>query len=163
MMFKFNIHSFVDVITNSSTVIYVYQDDIKATKELVQEILNLMGITDKTPDDIFYYGVFCKDDVYLERIDDDELPEGYIKVDWSSPDHKEIEKKNEKWLNDIKLSIMKGESEKPEWMKDVEDGSDWFDPDRYLHLIPKEEKFKELGERIEKFICSPSHEGGRDG
>jgi len=42
--FKIAIHSIVEVITNSSTVIYTYQGgSLEPAKELIKEVLKLMG------------------------------------------------------------------------------------------------------------------------
>lgn len=48
------IHSFIDVITNSSTEIYVRAGDhtVVAAKELVESILRA-GVSNKTCDDLF--------------------------------------------------------------------------------------------------------------
>ncbi len=138
---RINIHSIVDVITNSSTTIFTYQNSIKEAKELVAEMLSLMG-SDETPDDVFYYGLFYDDDYhYIERAEDQgvEIPEG----------------KEDKWLEDLKISIMTGEIERPEWMdyEDEIDGEGLADH-LYLELIPKDEKYKTLGRNIEKLLCS---------
>jgi len=158
-MIKVKIHSVVDVITNSSTVIYTYQDSVKEAKALVQELLNLTGEKDKSPDDVFFYGVFCDDDRYLEG---DNLPDECPTVDWSSDKRKEHQEAQNLWFENLKLSIIKGEIEKPGWMDSCEDGYDW-DPDRYLNLIPKDERYAELGKKIESLLCSPTSDGGRDG
>ncbi len=142
-MIKFKIHSVVDVITNSSTTIYTFQNSIKQTKELVQEVINLMGI-DKTPDDVFYYGVFAEDDGYL---DNGECPENF--------------KSGE--LEALKMSIMKGDTEKPEWMKQCEDNDGEYGPSLDLCLIIRDEKYKSLGVKIENLLSSVDADGGFDG
>ena len=54
---KFKMHSMVDVITNSSTVIYTYQDGcLNPAKELINEVLKLEG-SDKNADDLFEFEV----------------------------------------------------------------------------------------------------------
>ena len=148
MIYKILIHSMVDLITNSSTTIFTYQDSIQEAKELVQEILNLLDITDKKPDDIFYYGVFCEEWRYYEN--EDYCPEDIQDV--------------ETVLGLIE-SILKGEIEKPEWMKKVEKEESWsvYHPDTYLHLTEKEEKYRPLAQKILKFLNSPSHKGCYDG
>lgn len=147
-MIIIKIHSVVDVITNSSTVIYTYQNSIKETKGLVEEILKIANITDKTPDDIFYYGVFCDNERYLES---DDSP-----GDFSYND--------EEKLNALKLSIMKGELEHPEWMNWVEDGDgDSWAPDSYLHLIVKDERFQGIADEIKRLLNSIGADGGSDG
>lgn len=166
-MIKIKIHSIVDVITNSSTVIYTYQNSIKEAKELVQEVLDIAGITDKTPDDIFYYGIFCDKDRYFEAEHED-FPKDCPEIDYSTPYNSEerraIYAAQDKWLGDIKLSIMKGEIEKPNWMVDAEEEDyDGWSPDSYLYLVPKDNKFKGLADKISKLLGSVSADGGRDG
>lgn len=53
-----NIHSFVDLITNSSSEIYVYASNgtIKSVKELINNLLKGVG-SDKTADDLFTFDV----------------------------------------------------------------------------------------------------------
>ena len=57
------IHSFVDVITNSSTVIYVQSTEstIKTAKELIEKLLKAAGVT-KSVDELF--------DIYIKRDED---------------------------------------------------------------------------------------------
>ncbi len=62
-MIKCKFHSIVDVITNSSTVIFTYQNSVSASKELVAEILKMSG-SSLSPDDVFYYGTFLDEDEY---------------------------------------------------------------------------------------------------
>ena len=115
---KIKFHSIVDVITNSSTVIYTYQNSVSEAKELVQAILDLAG-EKVSPDDVFYYGVFCDDDRYF---DSEDLPS-------DCPAWESGGKDQEAWLENLKLSILKGEIKKPDWMKDCESDDDYWDPD----------------------------------
>lgn len=51
--FKINLHSIIDLITNSSTEIYTYSDgSLAACKEMINEFLMVMQI-DQTCDDLF--------------------------------------------------------------------------------------------------------------
>jgi len=160
---KFFMHSCIDVITNSSTVIYTYQDSEQETKALVTEVLKLIGITDKTADDIFFYGVFCEEDRYLES---DCLPDDSPKVtgDWGSDEYKESSEKQVKWLDELQLNIMMGTMEKPQWMVDIEEGDDygWF-PSTNLCLVTKDKKFSDLANKISFLLNSVSADGGRNG
>ena len=154
-MNKIIIHSSVDVITNSSTVIYMYQNSIDQVKELIQATFDLHDIKDMTPDDIFYYGVFCDNETYLDAFeyDHEDLPTD-IPDDWRSRDE---------WMSNLKLSIMKGDVQKPEWMEVREHEDDWWDPSTYLHLEPKKGKYKSLANSILAVLNSVSADGGRDG
>ena len=163
-MIKVKFHSMVDVITNSSTVIYTYQNSVTEAKELVQEVLNLMG-EDLTPDDVFYYGVFCDNDRYAdyveEETDEDEyedFPKYTEGCDWE-----ELGKEQKKWMDDLKLSIIKGDIKKPEWMSNVEDGGDYWDPDTYLYMLPKDKRFANLADKMSRLLNSVTVDGGRDG
>ena len=153
---KFKIHSIVDLITNSSTVIFTYQDSVGEAKELVNEMLKLSGVEDKNADDIFYYGVFCASRRYL---DSEDLPSNCpTDKDWSTKNELQVE-----WLETIILSIMKNEIEEPEWMMDCEKGNGYeWDPDTYLCLVPKEEKYEKFGDKIKSLLGSVSADGGRD-
>ena len=204
-MLKVKIHSMVDVITNSSTVIYTYQDSVKEAKELVQEVLSLSGIPDMTPDDVFYYGVFCDDDIYCDCVSDhisdndewacSECDKEYdeqksfcskcgskvvnnAEVDVFIEQHRKIwtisfahdsdegkaqRQAEDEWMNDLKLSIVKGEADKPEWMtKAEEDEYGYNGASTTLYLLPKEERFNGLGEKISKLLGSVGAEEGSE-
>jgi len=159
-MFKLNIHSIVDVITNSSTVIYTYQNSTEEAKELLQEILNLMG-EEKEVDDLFNMGVFLSDDSYYEGhlaedVDEENMPEDYPTEDW---------KAQGRYFTDLKEKILKGEVEKPEWMKNAEEKETWsgYAYPTSLHIIPKDEKYNGLIKKILAFLNSLHHEAFRDG
>jgi len=169
-MIKLKLHSVVDVITNSSTVIYTYQNgSVTPAKELVNEVLKLQGITDKTADDVFYYGVFCEDDVYFNVLDERgrDKPEDYPNVSgsWGSTERTESEALRQKWFDDIVMKIMKGEMTQPEWMDEAETAHGWSEwaPNSYLTLVPKDEKYNDLGNKIKALLNSVDADGGRDG
>ena len=141
-------------------------------KELVQELLNLTGETDKKPDDIFYYGVFAEDDYYMEQlgdgddidddIDDEEgAPE--VTAEYDTPEHEKQTKKREEWLLNFKISIIKGEKEKPEWMERAETNYDDFEVDTELNLIVKDEKYAKFGKKVQKLLNGITADGYRDG
>jgi hypothetical protein len=164
-MIKIKIHSMVDVITNSSSVIYTYQNSDTAAKELIQEVLNLAGITDKTPDDLFLFGVFCDDDIYLES---ENLPDDYPEIDYDNTEYGSDERKaqtkiRDQWLDDIKTNIMSGKILKPEWMAETESRDEEWDPDTYLCIIVKDEKYANLATKIKSLLNSVDVDGGWDG
>jgi len=166
-MITIPIHSIVDLITNSSTTIFSYQNSVNQAKELVQEMLNLSGITDKSPDDIFYYGVFCEEDRYLEHLDEIEDREDIdfpdVTAEYGTDEYKEQTKKQVDAFNNLKLSIMKGEVESPSWMNDAEVDDDSWSPSSYLTLVPKEDKYEVFGTKIKSLLNSIDSDGGRDG
>jgi len=159
---KLSIHSIVDVITNSSTVIYTWQNSVKEAKELLQEILALEGEAKKV-DDLFYLGVFLSENggyaEYLsERVneEEEEYSEGYPIDDY---------KKQDEYIDVLKEKIMKGEVSKPGWMKGAESKENdmGFTKDTSLNIIPIDERYSGLVEKMKKFLNSPSCDGGRDG
>ena len=132
---KIKLHSSVDLITNSSTVIFTYSDgSLAAVKELVNEMLKVFG-KEKTFDDIFYAQVLP--DEYNE---DKDLPENY----------KELE-----------VQYIKGEIEKQDWMENSE-RYDYCSGDTSLYIIPKDEKYSELANKLLKYLYSTSHEATYD-
>ena len=164
-MFKVRIHSIVDLITNSSTVIFTYQNSIKETKALVQEVLKLSG-SDLDPDDVFWYGEFCEEDTYLDYIDEmEDKPEGWGErpygVKYGSDEYKSFQSLRSLWLEDIQLSIMKGATQ-PDWMNNAEEGYDW-NPDTLLTLVVKDAKYTDLAAKIKALLGSVGADGGRDG
>jgi hypothetical protein len=167
---KLKMHSLVDVITNSSTVIYTYQDGCeKPAKELINEMLKLTGETTKTAEDLFYFGVFLDDDSrYLEYACDHGI-EGvpYPDYTWDDPKRKEYEAANDKWVTDIQTSILKGEIERPDWFNRASEAPDYgWEPDTVLWIEPKEgtdAKYAEFIQKISTLLNSVSADGGRDG
>lgn len=69
---RIQLHSFVDVITNSSTVIYCQCNDkaVDSTKEMINEFLKVAG-SDKTADDLFTFKLE-KEDCYCEEDEKDD-------------------------------------------------------------------------------------------
>jgi len=174
--FKLNFHSVVDVITNSSTVIYTYQDGCeKPAKELIDEMLKLSGETEKKANDIFYFGVFCNEDRYMDYIDEeyeddggenDELGDLPPKIvgEWGTHEYKKSQSDLELWFKKLQLSIMKGETVRPDWMNRAEEARDYgWRPSTYLVLVPKEEKYAEFGHKLSKLLNGVDADGGRDG
>lgn len=137
MFLVFDPHSFVDVITNSSTVIYTYhgQDTIQSFKELVNEFLVSVGRPDLTVDDLFYYDIFPDlDDVLAYK--DGFVPtiENYRKIAESG--------------------------EKPEWLQELFDISigSGLNIQTRLYVFPKSTQYKDLATKFIDFLDSPQHE-----
>jgi len=86
---KVPIHSFVDTITNSSTVIYVqpHENTIEMAKELINTILK-MACMDKTADELFRFSIIPGDEytfleMYTEEICNNiaqEFPDEFAKM-----------------------------------------------------------------------------------
>lgn len=98
-------HSFIDVITNSSTEIFVstHGKTIEYAKELINDLLKVAG-SEKTADDLFEFkiekGLSMQDDVdyevYKDEIDDDEKKwigenDKYDEAVWTEYDYNDNE------------------------------------------------------------------------
>lgn len=120
MEIKIKVHSFIDVITNSSTEIYVSADQgtIKAIKALIDNILKLGNSTLKA-DDLFTFEIYCEREreYYIGLLADnymsDEQYQEYKQIGYSVVENlvKEIEALDKK----------------PEWWKSFEDKYDYDD------------------------------------
>jgi hypothetical protein len=157
-MFKINIHSIVDVITNSSTTIYTYQDNVKEAKELLQEVLSLLGSKENV-DDVFGFGVFLDDtDYYIESLDERDDVDGWDDFNWEEKDI---------YISKLQLQIVKKEVHKPNWMieieKDMSEDSYEYAKGTSLHIHAKNDKFTSLAEKALAFLNSSTADGGFDG
>ena len=149
-MIIMKIHSIVDVITNSSTVIYTYQEDsIEPAKELVNEMLKLSGITDKTADDIFFfnvlYGLDILHDLYHNNID---------------PEYKDC---YDKFYSYITNCIQNNDI--PNWMTPNYSYYISYDLPRSteLYITAKEPQYQNLADKLLIFLNSPNMESRYDG
>jgi len=150
--FKIILHSSVDLITNSSTVIFTYSNgSIGAIRSLINEMLKVFGNEDKTFDDLFYADIFLSKNYYYYDGEFD-FPEDVTDRD--------------AFINDIKIKVLKGEIEKPKWMVKAEESNTHFEYFSYpsnLELLPKDKKYNELANKLLKYLYSTDHEATRDG
>jgi hypothetical protein len=161
-MIKINLHSVTDLITNSSTVIFTYSEGcIQPMKDMINEILKTFNVhgdsllKDLTCDDMFDAVIMC-DDTYayenwLEDKEPEDFPEG---VDENTDIGKLID------------DVAAGKIEKPKWFEEVEESEnhyDYYRPSTNLYLIPKDEKYRKMGNLIKAFLYSTEHEATRDG
>lgn len=144
------------------TITFIYSSEsVEAIKRLFTELRWVFGYT-LIPefDDMFYYGVFCKSVTYAnfnrwEKAQGEgiEVPEMLISV-CPTPSEREY------FVKSIIIEIIKGEIEKPEWMKYVEEEMSCnccnAAPSTFLTLIPKDEKYRILAARLLDFLYSPN-------
>ena len=154
-MIKINFHSVVNLITNSSTTIFTWQDDsLAVVKELVNEFFGVVGNNKVAFEDAFYAGVFADAYIYYEDAnffeDEDNEEKTSTRTEFNSV--KEVE--------DLIEDILTGKTEKPEWMTKVEEyeGSSYYTPDRYLYIKAKDVKYEKLANLLKKFLNSPDQE-----
>lgn len=154
---KIILHSSVDLITNSSTVIFTYSDgSFEAVKQLVDEMLKVFGYADKKFDDLFYADVFLSKNYYYYYEDENNNNFGFP-YDVKDEDA---------FINETKIKVLRKEIEKPEWMVNAENSEIHFDCYPFptaLEILPKDEKYNELANRLLKYLYSTTHKATRDG
>ena len=151
-MIKINFHSVVNLITNSSTTIFTWQDDSLAiVKELVNEFIGVIGDSKVTFEDAFYAGVFADAYTYYEDEDEDDTS---TRPEFNS--YEEVESLIE--------DILTGKIEKPEWMNRAEEKESYsyYEPNRYLYIKAKDAKYENIATLLKKFLNSPDHEASRN-
>ena len=138
------------------------QPSIEEAKKLIDTFLETFGILTLKADDLFYYGVFCSvnnyasydwHQLYMIGNVQFEIPPVFISVCST------IKEK----VNYVKMAInevLRGEIKKPEWMTFIEMETDngycSSQPSNFLRLLPKEEKYKKLGEQLIQYLYSPN-------
>ena len=134
------------------------QPSIEALEKLISDFCSTFGIVE-TIDDLFYYGVFCKPQNYANfKFDITEVYDFDIPYNITNCQAKEEEKIDyvEKLIN----QIMRKEITKPEWMKYVEMNASCNEynqaPSTFLQIIPKENQYKLLAQRLIEFLYSPN-------
>ena len=144
------------------TITFIYSSEsVEALKNLFTELRRVIGYT-TVPElnDMFYYGVFCKQNTYSnfngwEKAQGEgiEVPEMLTSV-CPTPSEKED------FVKRIIIEIIRGEIEKPEWLRYVEEETvcSCCDaaPSTFLTLIPKDEKYRILAARLLDFLYSPN-------
>lgn len=139
---------------------FIYSSNsIETLKDMLKEFFLVFNIPTVTPDDLFYYGVFCKDVTYAnykywnEAPITLEIPEALTSVCHTEADRLE-------YVHFITDKIMKGEIKKPEWMLyvEAEENCNEYDaaPSTFLYLIAKEGKYEKLATKILDFLYSPN-------
>jgi hypothetical protein len=151
IMEKLKLHSITDLITNSSTTIFTYSEgSIEPCKELINEILKLMG-EDKTCDDIFELSITKDNDSIRDLMDyqlEDYLePEEYAALNIPENDYK----KRNKRYDEILEEIQSGKVEEPEWYQEL---SEDIESDTDLNIKVKDAKYEKLAELVIKFLYS---------
>lgn len=149
-MFKMNIHSAVDVITNSSTVIYTRcEGSIAPAKQVIDEFLKAFNITG-TADDLFYIDTFL-DDAYMY--------EEYICEYWNSEQEEEdqidVSIVTIKWLEEQIKSVLRG-GKTPDWMDSAVDH--YEENSTCLYIEAKNPEHQKIGDRLVSFLNSSESE-----
>lgn len=137
---------------------YIYSSNsVEALKEMLKEFFLVFNIP-ATPEDLFHYGVFCKDSTYA-NYDWDDAPYSLEKPEQlTSPCQTEDARLD--YVHYITDLVVKGEIEKPKWMLHVEmeEVCNNYEaaPSTFLYLVPKEGKYETLATKILDFLYSPN-------
>ena len=148
------IHSFIDVITNSSTSVYVgcHDNSIKFAKELINDLLQAAG-SEATADGVFTFSIQADFDTERDKIYSD-LSEYYSEEELEGTDY--TAKNN--LAKAIFDKMISGEIEKSSnWGENYDD----YDTRTLIITSKTDDQFSiDLGSRIESIF---SIEGGYDG
>ena len=133
------------------------QPSIEALEKLISDFCSTFGIVE-TIDDLFYYGVFCKPQNYANFEFD--IKENYgFDIPYNIMNYQATEEKID-YVKKLINQIMKKEITKPEWMKYVEMNASCNEydqaPSTFLQIIPKENQYETLAQRLIEFLYSPN-------
>ena len=133
------------------------QPSIEALEKLISDFCSTFGIVE-TIDDLFYYGVFCKPQNYANFEFD--IKENYgFDIPYNIMNYQATEEKID-YVKKLINQIMRKEITKPEWMKYVEMNASCNEynqaPSTFLQIIPKENQYKLLAQRLIEFLYSPN-------
>ncbi len=142
----------------SWTTIYS-SPSVEALTELWEAMRTVLGV-DEQLDDIFYYNVFCKDVTYANY----DAWEDMIALGYDTPLilTQDCTKTKERlsYVQFLMADIMRGDVEKPDWMEYIEMHAvcNEFDsqPSTFLYIIPKDEKYQVLADKLIEFLYSPN-------
>lgn len=144
------------------TITFIYSSEsVEALKNLFIELRWVFGYT-LIPefDDMFYYGVFCKSVTYANFNGWEKAQREGIEVPEILTAMCPTPSEREDFVKRIIIEIIRGEIEKPEWMKYVEEEMSCSccnaAPSTFLILIPKDEKYRILAARLLDFLYSPN-------
>jgi hypothetical protein len=158
---QIRIHSITDLITNSSTTIYTYQNNSeKVFHKLMDEIFKALGTKYKSKD-AFDTIVLLPLYRYIDYIDygcDDKLPDGVVNTEDFKNNFDSIvqkiaskEMKQPKWFTAAKKYFETGDG--------TEDGHPSYDT--VLYVFAKDPKFAKIAELAESFLCSIETDSSR--
>lgn len=145
---------------NLLTTIYS-QPSIEAFETLVYTFLKTFQIKNKDINDMFYYNVFCSAPTYA-NYDWETVVLGNpsFKVPFNLYAPCSQEKDRIEFVEMTIKEVLEGKTEKPGWMTFIEMetscGPCDSQPSNFLRLMPKDEKYRELGEALIDFLYSPN-------
>lgn len=173
------VHSYVDIITNSSTVIYTWSEgSVDRAKDLLRAVFDLFGEESVDIDKEFVFKVFTDEQepswYWLETY----MKKNEIKTPFERPDVRGDEYKkyteNMKSFSDNLFSKAVLNQEIPLWYEgyikentaeENEEDDDYGDysPDTTLFIFTRNDKYKNIIEKMISFLYSTDHEATQDG
>ena len=134
------------------------QPSIETLEKLISDFCSTFGIVE-TIDDLFYYGVFCKPQNYANFKFD--ITENYdFDIPYNIMNYQAKEEEKIDYVKKLINQIMRKEITKPEWMKYVEMNASCNEynqaPSTFLQIIPKENQYEALAQRLIEFLYSPN-------
>lgn len=141
------------------TVVYS-QTSIEALENLIDTFTGTFGLP-ITIQDLFYYGVFCKNVTYANHNwDEDEAKDDDLEIPHQLTSACSTPQSRLDYTNSIIKQIMMGEIEKPEWMIHIEMTEDankyGLAPSTFLYIMAKEDKYDKLAQKLIEFLYSPN-------
>ena len=130
----------------------------EALEKMVNEFLYSMNIPLKI-NDLFVYGVFCRESTYAFFKNWDEVPST---IEIPSILTNVCNKPNTKleYVTQLIHDICFGYEKKPEWMIYIEMEAECTEydlpPSTFLYIFPKKEEYNKLANTIIKFLYSPN-------
>lgn len=136
---------------------YVYSSPcISYLRELI-EAFNTTFYSKIDLDKMFWYGVVCNVETYAYYKHYNRCPHTVPNV--LMDETIGLSKKYE-YVQEMITLVIKREVDKPEWMFFVEENETFNEfsdaPSTFLVLIPKNEKYRKLGEALTNFLYSPN-------
>lgn len=165
-MITIKIHSVVDVITNSSTVIFTNSNGcVEPVKELLAEILKMSDV-DLPIEDVFDIVLKVDSNYYSERFDElynDADDCEYYKLKELYPDYKDINnyKAQEKYIDNVVQTAYNGSLDNPTWFEVVEDDDD-FHQRSTITITAKDSKYEYLAKLVHTVVYSTDHTAKED-
>lgn len=138
---------------------FIYSSpSIEALEVLMDEILLVFGVN-LNINDIFYYNVFCREETYANYQYWDEAPES-LSVPFELYNPCSTQSERIEYVRTVIKDIVINKIDKPEWMIYVEMEEKCSDyelpPSTFLYIIPKEEKYQQLADKLMDFLYSPN-------
>ena len=152
------IHSMIDLITNSSTEIFVdSESSIKPAKELLAELLRMEG-SEKTIDEVFTFSLEYGDTGYLAELlienMEDHDPETYATLGFTG-DWKNDDRIAEQYIADYQS----GKIKEPDYIEELMNDNE-VNIDTNLVVRSNDPKYDHFLKLLEKFLYSPDYAEG---